>query len=230
MRAAFGLAAKTSFTAITGETTEAFPSDPLLTPGNEINDPNCLDIVALFDINGNPTTVEADNAVRVVKRCSLAARLKAIYGSVSNLDAFVGMSAEKHVTGSELGELQLAMWKDQFGAARDGDRFFYLNDPLQPFIRNNFGIDYRRTLAQVIASNTDIPIGDLAANVFRVPATGLAGSQATSSAAVTADPAPSSTTRHKGSAAASVGGMLATVPNRGPRTLHPRRRRRNESA
>ena len=27
------------------------------------------------------------------------------------------MMAEKHVTGSELGELQLAIWKDQFGAA-----------------------------------------------------------------------------------------------------------------
>ena len=58
MRNAYGLASKTSFTAITGESTESFPVDPLLTPGNEINDPNCLDIVALFDINGNPTTVD----------------------------------------------------------------------------------------------------------------------------------------------------------------------------
>jgi hypothetical protein len=169
MRNAYGLASKSSFTAITGESTESFPSDPLLTPGNEINDPNCLDILAAFDINGNPTTVEADNATRVVRRCTVAARLKAIYGSVSNLDAFVGMMAEKHVTGSELGELQLATWKDQFGAARDGDRFFYLNDPLQSFIRNNFGIDSRKTLAQVIALNTDIPASQLPANVFRLP-------------------------------------------------------------
>jgi hypothetical protein len=231
VRNAYGLSSKTTFMSITGESTESFPSDPLLTPGNEINDPNCLDIVALFDINGNPTTVAADNAVRVVKRCPLAARLKAIYGSVSNLDAFTGILAEKHVTGSELGETQLAIWKDQFGAARDGDRFFYLNDPLQPFIRNNFGIDYRKTLAQVIAANSDIPIGDLAANVFKVPATGLAAAQsatALAAAALTA-PAPSGTTRHQGKGAASVGGMHATVPNRGPRTLHRRRRRRSES-
>ena len=99
----------------------------------------------------------------------MAARLKAIYGSVSNLDAFVGMMAEKHVTGSELGELQLAIWKDQFGAARDGDRFFYQNDPLQTFIRSNFGIDSRKTLAQVIALNTDVPAAALPANVFRLP-------------------------------------------------------------
>ena len=84
MRNAYGLPAKTSFTAITGESTDAFPADPLLTPGDEINDPNCLDIVAAFDINGNPTDVANDNATRVVRRCTVAARLKAIYGSVSN--------------------------------------------------------------------------------------------------------------------------------------------------
>jgi hypothetical protein len=227
VRNAYGLSSKTSFTAITGESTENFPIDPLLTRGNEINDPNCLDILQLFDINGNPTTVENDDAVRVVKRCSLAARLKAVYGTVSNLDAFTGMIAEKHLTGSELGELQTAMWKDQFGAARDGDRFFYANDPLQPFIRNNFGIDYRRTLAQVIASNTDIPLGDLQANVFKVPAGGLAAQS--TSPAITADPVPSNDTRHRGSGAAGMAGNLATVPNHGPRTLHPRRRRRNET-
>jgi hypothetical protein len=169
MRNSYGLASKTSFTAITGESTDAFPVDPLLTPGNEINDPNCLDILAAFDINGNPTDVANENATRVVRRCTVAAKLKAIYGSVSNVDAFTGMMAEKHIAGSELGELQLAIWRDQFGAARDGDRFFYRNDPLQSYIRTNFGIDSRRTLAQVIADNTDIPQSELPANVFRLP-------------------------------------------------------------
>jgi len=229
MRNSFGLASKTSFTAITGESTENFPSDPLLTPGNEINDPNCLDITQLFDINGNPTTVANDNAVRIVNRCTVAARLKAIYGSVSNVDAFTGMLAEKHLTGSELGELQTAIWKDQFSAARDGDRFFYANDPLQSFIRQNFGIDSRRTLAQIIASNTDIPLASLPTNVFRVPAAGLAAQQP-AGPAITADPVPSDTTRHRGSGAAGLAGTLATVPgNHGPRTLRRRRRRRCEA-
>ena len=39
------------------------------------------------------------------------------------------MVAEPHVPGTEFGELQLAMWKKQFQALRDGDRFFYGNDP-----------------------------------------------------------------------------------------------------
>src|SRR5438034_5991275 len=183
MRNAYGLPSKGSFAAITGESTESFPADPLLTPGNEINDPNCLDIIAAFDINGNPTNVANDNATRVVRRCTLAARLKAIYGSVSNLDAFVGMMADKHVTGSELGDLQLAIWKDQFGAARDGDRFFYQNDPLQSYIRNNFGIDSRKTLAQVISLNTDVPASQLPANVFRLPGAPNVGAGAVSATA-----------------------------------------------
>jgi hypothetical protein len=171
LRAAYGLPARSSFTAITGESTDAFPADPLLTPGQEINDPNSLDIVARFDINGNPTTADADNATRVVHRTTLAARLKAIYGSVANLDAFTGMLAESHAANSELGELQQAIWKEQFTAARDGDRFFYANDPLQAYVRDHFGIDARKSLTQLIALNTDIPAAQLPANAFRLPGT-----------------------------------------------------------
>jgi hypothetical protein len=163
MRNAYGLSSKSSFTSVTGESTDAFPA------GLGVDSPSCLDIVAAFDINGNPTTVDAGNATRVVRRCTLAARLKAIYGTVGNMDAFTGMMSEKHVAGAEMGELQLAIWKDQFGAARDGDRFFYQNDPLQSFIRQNFGIDSHKTLAQIITLNTDIPAGQLPANVFRIP-------------------------------------------------------------
>lgn len=231
MRKAYGLAAKTSFTAITGESTEAFPSDPLLTRGDEINDPNCIDIVALFDINGKRTTVENDNAVRVVKRCSLAARLKALYGSLSNLDAFTGMVAEKHVTGAEMGELQLAIWKDQFRAARDGDRFFYQNDPLQSLIRNRYGIDSRKTLAQIIAANTDIPQSELNANVFLATADAAATVAAASSRERgtpdnnRAEPAPSALTRHNQQFRNSDRRHKAVPPRQsGPRTLGRRRR------
>jgi hypothetical protein len=239
MRNAYGLSSKTSFRAITGESTESFPVDPQLTPGNEINDADCLDIIALFDINGNPTTVENDDAVRVVKRCSLAARLKAVFGSVSNLDAFTGMLAERHVPGSELGQLQLAIWKDQFRAARDGDRFFYLNDPLQSFIRQNFGIDSRKTLSQIIALNTDLAPSDLPANIFR-PTTSTAGSLSGASSGITgtgpstapaAAPEPSYLTRHDGSglgasgAGTGAGGDPATVPGiPAPRSLGRQRR------
>src|SRR5256886_3458672 len=177
LRQAYGLAPKASFAEIVNGS-ETFPRDPKLTPGNENNDPDSLDFTALFDINGAAIPLGSDaaqtSAVNAKRRTGLAARLKATYGSVNRLDAFVGMMAEPHVPGSEFGELQLAIWRKQFQALRDGDRFFYGNQPVLTDIRNILGIDYRHTLAQVIAANTDIPIGDLNANVFVVGA-GVAG-------------------------------------------------------
>jgi hypothetical protein len=85
---------------------------------------------------------------------------------VNKLDAFVGMVAEKHVPGSDLGELQRAMWKKQFEALRDGDRFFYVNDPALPVIDQLFGINYRKSLARVIELNTD---ADVEPDVFETP-------------------------------------------------------------
>ena len=70
------------------------------------------------------------------------------------------MLSERHVKGTEFGELQLAMWKQQFQALRDGDRFFYLNDRVLPELKRLFGIDYRRTLAQIIEQNTGIDVQD----------------------------------------------------------------------
>jgi hypothetical protein len=171
LRRAYGLAPKTSFTSITGESTDSFPRDPLINPRDPIDDPNILDVLALFDRSGNsiPLGSEAagDDAVREVRRTTLAARLKATFGSVDRLDAFTGMLSEKHLPGSELGELQNAIWTDQFTRLRDGDRFFYLNDPALRVIQQRFGIDYRTTLAELIQRNSDAT--GLAANVFLLP-------------------------------------------------------------
>ena len=58
------------------------------------------------------------------------------------------------------------MWKKQFEALRDGDRFFYLNDPVLDSIRQKYGIDYRKSLAQVIDLNTK---ADVRGNPFFAP-------------------------------------------------------------
>jgi hypothetical protein len=143
----------------------------LLTPGAEVDDPDSIEILQRFDIDGIEIDPEADPrppTVEAVRRTTLASRLAAIYGSVDKVDAFVGMVAEPHVRGSELGELQRAIWAQQFRALRDGDRFFYGNDPGLTTIERRYGIDFRHTLAEVIAANTDIPLDDLNANVFVV--------------------------------------------------------------
>jgi hypothetical protein len=173
LRAALGLPAKSSFTAITGEATESFPVDPELTRGNEVNDPDSLDFVLLKDRNGNVlqpgSDAAANETVTAVRRTTTAARLKAIYGSVGNLDAFTGMVAEQHIAGTEFGETQRAMWTKQFTALRDGDRFFFGNDPTLTQIRVVYGIDFRKNLGDVIALNTNVQRGDLEANVFKAP-------------------------------------------------------------
>jgi hypothetical protein len=172
MRRAYGLPARTSFRAITGEASESFPRDPELTPGEESDDPDSMDFVRLLDRAGNEVELGSEDAealpVSGDRRTPLAARLRAVYGSVDRLDAFTGMLAERHLANRDFGELQLAIWQRQFAALRDGDRFFFANDPSLDRIRADFGIDFRRTLAQVIAGNTDIPLADLHSNVFLV--------------------------------------------------------------
>jgi hypothetical protein len=162
LRRAYGLPPKPSFKSITGEATDSFPSDPAINPANPIDDPQILDFLELRDSDGNVIplgTEEAqEDAVTGIRRTTIAARLKAIYGSVDNLDAFVGMVAEQHVPGAEFGDLQLAIWKKQFKALRDGDRFFYLNDPYLITISQQYGIDYRHTLAEIIAMNTGVTV------------------------------------------------------------------------
>ena len=85
LRRAYGLAPKFSFADITGEATDKWPVDPELTPGDEINDPNSIDFVGLYDRAGQPvefgSEAATNSAVTGVRRTPLAARLKAIYGS-----------------------------------------------------------------------------------------------------------------------------------------------------
>jgi len=174
LRVAYGLAPKRSFTAITGERQGGFPRGGDLTRGAEIDDPDSLKFVRLFDRDGvvvDPEDEEAVEAevVTAVRRTPLAARLQGIYGSVDKVDAFVGMVSEPHLPGSDMGELQLAIWRKQFQALRDGDRFFYGNDPGLREIRRLYAIDFRVRLADVIALNTDTPRDELPDNVFVVP-------------------------------------------------------------
>jgi hypothetical protein len=159
LRRAFGLAPVRSFAAITGEGSESLG-------GRFINDPAILEFVELRTSDGTlvePSDPEEPVPTSGVRRTSLAARLKAVFGSVDRIDAFTGMVSEQHVAGTEFGPLQLAIWKQQFAALRDGDRFFYSRDPELSTIRSRYGIDYRLSLAQIVRLNAGVT---LEPNVF----------------------------------------------------------------
>ncbi len=167
LRVAYGLSPVSSFTELTGEATDDLGD---LT----IDDPEILDFVRLEDGEGNVLEAGTDAAdtetVVAERRSTVAARLAAIFGDVNDVDAFTGMVSEPHVAGTEFGELQLAMWTAQFEALRDGDRFFYGNDAGLDDIAETYGIDYRRTLSEVIADNSSAQLFELPTNAFLLEA------------------------------------------------------------
>lgn len=79
-------------------------------------------------------------------------QLRDLYGSVDDIDLWVGGLAEDHVAGSNLGETFHTILVDQFSRLRDGDRFWYTN------VLNSDEIQEveSTTLADVIERNTDL--------------------------------------------------------------------------
>jgi peroxidase len=161
LRRAYGLRPLRSFTDITGERTDRFPEGVTADP---LDDRHSLDFVELRDAQGKRIPLGSDealeNAVAGVRRTTLASRLKAIYRDPRRLDAFVGMVSERHVRGAEFGELQLAIWRRQFEALRDGDRYFYAVDPVLRAIERAYHIGYRHTLAEIVRMNTRAKVRD----------------------------------------------------------------------
>jgi hypothetical protein len=89
-------------------------------------------------------------------------QLQATYGSVDKIDPLVGMFAEDHVAGGDVGPTIKAVLVDQFSRLETGDRYFYLNES---FNQDELNIlQQGDTLAKVIETNTSIT--NLQGNVF----------------------------------------------------------------
>src|SRR5207248_960654 len=58
---------------------------------------------------------------QITSDTTLQAKLQTLYGSVNNIDAWVGMLAEDHVRGADVGPTIRAVIADQFQRVRDGD-------------------------------------------------------------------------------------------------------------
>jgi len=92
-------------------------------------------------------------------------------GDVNNVEPWVGMMAEDHLRGSSFGPTLLSLWKRQFRAFRDGDRFFFLNDRLPREIREaiprfaRLGRE-RNTFRKLILRNSDITAAELPRRIF----------------------------------------------------------------
>jgi hypothetical protein len=90
------------------------------------------------------------------------AGLQSLYGDVDTIDAWVGALAEDHLPGAGAGPLIVAGLLDQFSRARDGDRFWYRNDP--DFSPEDIAFLEATQLSDVIRWNTGIT--NIQSNVF----------------------------------------------------------------
>ena len=94
----------------------------------------------------------AESFADISSNPDVQARLAEAYGSVDDIDVWVGALAEDHVNGGSLGELASTVLAEQFTALRDGDRFWYQNTFSGQKLRE---IDSTR-LSDVIERNTDL--------------------------------------------------------------------------
>ena len=114
----------------------------------------------------------------ITRNRALQAKLKKAYGTVANVDAWVGGISEDHRHGSSLGPLFYRIWRHQFNALRFGDRFFF--ERHRPFRRNHiFRIPTLRKLywtyggksgamRRVILRNTNLRWWEVKRNPFFV--------------------------------------------------------------
>lgn len=65
----------------------------------------------------------------VTRDSEKAEKLAEAYGSVEKIDPWIGMICEDHLPGTSVGPVLQKILADQFTRLRDGDRFFYKNDP-----------------------------------------------------------------------------------------------------
>lgn len=93
----------------------------------------------------------------------VVAALMSVYDSVDEIDVWVGMLAEDHVSGSSVGELMQVVLVDQFTRLRDGDRFWYQNLLGGQALKRV----EQTTLADVIERNSNVE--NLQSNVFYDP-------------------------------------------------------------
>lgn len=95
----------------------------------------------------------AESFSDITKEPEAIAKLQEAYGSIDKVDPWVGMLCEDHLPGSSVGPTIKTVLADQFERLRDGDRFWYQNDPDLAHMREEIE---QTGLTDIIRRNTDI--------------------------------------------------------------------------
>lgn len=98
---------------------------------------------------GLPRIVSFD---QITSDKTVQSSLAATYGSVDNIDLWIGGLAEDHLPNSSMGATFTAVLVDQFTRLRDGDRFWYQNSLSDRMLRDV----ENSSLADIIRRNTEL--------------------------------------------------------------------------
>ena len=82
--------------------------------------------------------------------------LEDLYGDVNSLDPWVGMLAERHNSGAIFGDLVMRIMESQFQNLRDGDRFYFENDPA--FTESQKAEIKQTRLYDIVMRNADLSV------------------------------------------------------------------------
>jgi peroxidase len=105
------------------------------------------------------------NFAQITSDISIQTMLSNLYGGdINNIDPWIGGLAEDPLNGSQVGPLITAALINQFTRARDGDRFWFMNDTDLTPAEKALILD--TSLCDIILSNTNIT--NLQPNVFAV--------------------------------------------------------------
>jgi peroxidase len=85
---------------------------------------------------------------------TVAANLQSQFGSIDNVDLFLGGLAENHAPGADVGQTFQAIIADQFNALRTGDQFFWQNENFDPKTAQMIS---QTTLADILERDTGTP-------------------------------------------------------------------------
>ena len=105
-----------------------------------------------------------ENFEHITSDPTLQKALKDAYGKTDNIDAWVGCLAEDHATSAHVGPLVAYTLENQFTRLRDGDPYFYLNDPDLDDLCDIIDME-EVTLSKIITSNT--VYNKIPSNVFQ---------------------------------------------------------------
>lgn len=138
---------------------------------------NLLDLASINIQRGRDHGLPGYNAVRLAYGLSTVTdflgfetasrtQLQTLYGIPDNIDPWIGALTETHLSGKAVGPLLNAILTDQFTRLRDGDRFWFENDP--ELSTDEISVIKNTKLSDVLLRNSNISSSELQVDIFHV--------------------------------------------------------------